>query len=174
MLKRVFVTLCLLLLTSCASKPLARPAIDSAPASKANLARLYIHAGKSGIGVRNWSDNQVGPVYINDIRVTSTAKDEHFIVDIEPGDYQLHCDTNKRGIKRLIKKNSYNFAAGEERNLSCMVQPMAAAYFGLIGLAVAKYAEQSSVVEQPFDIGQSRLVGYADFRTLLINPESTN
>jgi len=170
MLKRICITFCLLSLISCASKPLARSSIDGAPAGNANLARLYIHAGKSSMGVRNWSDNQVGPVYINDIKVTSTAKDEHFIVDIKPGVYQLHCDTNKPGIKRLLKKNSYSFAAGEEHSLSCMVQAKAAAYFGLIGIAVAKHAEQSSVVEQSFDIEQSRLIGYADFRMLEGNP----
>jgi len=166
MLGRLFIAFCVSSLVACASKPTPRSEISGAPAGSADLARLYVHAGKTPRGVRNWSDNQVGPVYINDIKVTSTAKDEHIIVDIEPGDYHLHCDTNNPGIKRLILKDVFKFAAGEEHHLTCLIEAKAAAYFGLIGVAVAKYAEQSSVVEQTFDINSSRLVGYVDFREL--------
>lgn len=110
-------------------------------------------------GIKLWSVHQVGPVYINNQRVGSTAKDEHSIVDVLPGTHEAYC-APEEPEKNLAEKRQLTFGAGETHYLACDMEPKGAGmYFGLIGALASDYLTKTVLNEKPLD-ANSRLVAY--------------
>ena len=151
------------LLSACASRPPARSELTQLPPLGATNSRIYISAGTTS-GVKLWSVKQVGPVYINGKPVGQTAKDEHFVVDLASGTYELSCEPLEPE-KNLVEKRSMSFAPGETKYLACsMVPEGAGGMFGLIGALVSTYLSKSFLEEHKLDAQSSKLVGYSRFQ----------
>ena len=149
------------ILIGCASRPAPRETFSALPPLEQGWARLYVSAGLQN-GVRLWSVHQVGPVYINNQRVGSTAKDEHFVLDLSPGSYEAYC-TPQDPVKNFAEKRQFTFKAGETRYLACDMEPGTGASFGLVGAIAADYLTTSHLVDRPLE-ATSKLVGYKKLR----------
>lgn len=150
------------LLSACASRPPARSELTQLPALGATNSRIYISAGTTS-GVKLWSVAQVGPVSINGKPVGQTAKDEHFVVDLAAGTYELSCEPLEPE-KNLAEKRSISFALGETKYLACSMAPHGVgSMFGLIGALASTYLTKSFLEEHKFDVQSSKLVGYVRF-----------
>ncbi len=151
-----------ILFTACASRPPARSELSQLPQLDAANSRLYISAGVSS-GVKLWSVKQVGPVYINGKRAGQTAKDEHFVVDVLAGSYELSCEPLEPE-KNLVERRSMSFAAGQTSFLACtLASEGAGGAFGLIGALVSTYLTKSFLEEHKLDTQSSKLVGYTKY-----------
>lgn len=154
-------------LAGCASKPTPRIAIESMPISSPSLARIYFTAGKYGL-VRMWNNSQVGPVFINGLNVGSTAKNEHFSVDIEPGEYEIYCDSHTPNKKRYSEKKTYVLSSGDKRYFACdMAKKGVGVHFGLIGILASEYLWKSMVNERPLDNPKSRYVEHVLYKNVV-------
>src|SRR6266487_904686 len=117
-------------------------------------------------GVKLWSVHQVGPVFINNQNVGSTAKDEHFVVDLLPGIYEAYC-TPEQSEKNFIEKRQFTFKAGETRYFACDMGPKGPGmYFGLIGVLASEYLTQTYLEERPMDNPNSKLVSYKKLQVI--------
>jgi hypothetical protein len=153
------VALLALALSGCAAAPVRRAPYSDLPALENGWSRLYISAGTS-FGVKLWSVHQVGPVYINNQRVGSTAKDEHFVVDVRPGTYEMSC-TPEEPYKNFTEKRQLQFGAAETHYLVCdMEQKGAGMYFGAVGVLASEYVTKTVLKESPLESG-SKLVAYS-------------
>jgi len=147
-----------LALSGCASRPATRVEYSGLPSLENGWSRVYLSAGVMS-GVKLWSVHQVGPVFINDQRVGSNAKDEHTIVDLHPGTYEVYC-TPEEPEKNLTEKHQFTFVAGETRYLACDMEPKGAGmYFGLIGAIASEHLTKSYFQDRPID-ANSKLVSY--------------
>ena len=162
MLKRLT---CALLLVStvlevgCAASPAKRPEYVSLPPLDAGWSRVYFGAGTMG-GLKLWSVHQVGPVFINNQLVGSTAKNEYFAVDLLPGTYEGYC-VPEQPEKNFIDKRHFAFKAGETRYFACdMEEKGLGMNLGLIGALVSEYLTQTHLEEKPESDPDSRLVAY--------------
>ena len=161
-LRSVALVSIVVLLTACASRPPARTEFSQLPQLDAANSRLYISAGTI-IGVRLWSVKQVGPVYINAKRVGQTAKDEHFVIDLAPGTYELSCEPLEPE-KNLVEKRSMTFTAGQTKFLACsMASEGVGGMFGLVGALASRYLTKSYLEEHKLDSRSSKLVAYAKY-----------
>lgn len=152
------VALSSLILSSCATRPVTRSVYSGLPPLENGWTRVYLSAGKMS-GIKLWSVHQVGPVYINNQRVGSTAKDEHSIVDVLPGTYEAYCAPEEPD-KNWAEKRQLTFGAGETHYLACDMEPKGAGmYFGLIGALASDYLTKTVLNEKPMD-PTSRLVAY--------------
>ncbi len=88
------------LISGCASAPAPRPELEGLGSLDQNLSRIYVSAGELG-GRKLWSVNQVGPFFINDKKVGSTAKNEYSVVDLLPGTYEIYCTQEKPDKKTI-------------------------------------------------------------------------
>lgn len=148
------------LLAACAARPPARPEVATLPPLDASLSRIFVSAGMSS-GVKLWSVKQVGPVYFNGRQVGVTAKDEHFVVDVKPGTYEVSCQPLEPE-KNFVEKRSMTFFAGQTTYLACDMAPQGAgAMFGLIGALASQYLTKSYLEERKLEPKSSKLVGYA-------------
>lgn len=112
-------------------------------------------------GVKLWSVKQVGPVYFNGQQIGTTARDEHFVVDVKPGTYDVSCSPQEPE-KNFVEKKSITFSAGETKHLVCdMATRGAGMYFGLIGAMVSEYLTKTYLEERMIDTQTSKLVGYS-------------
>lgn len=147
-----------LTLSGCASRPATRAEYSELPPLESGWSRLYLSAGTQS-GIKLWSVHQVGPVFINDQRVGTNAKDEHFVVDLRPGTYEAYC-TPEEPEKNFTEKRHFTFAANEARYLACDMEPKGAGmYFGLIGALASEHLTKSYLQDRPLD-PTSRLVSY--------------
>lgn len=144
----------------CAARPEQRPLYkEGLPPLEEGWSRVYISAGSMS-GVKLWSVHQVGPVYINDQQVGSTAKNEHFVVDLMPGTYEAHC-TPEEPYKNYVEKREFTFEAGEVRYLSCdQASKGVGMAFGLIGALLSEYVTKSYLKEKDSIDSSSKLVSY--------------
>ena len=159
-----------LLLASCASKPIPRAEYTGLPQQEQGWSRVYFSAGvasylgKGGF-VNLWSVHQVGPVFINGQEVGSTAEDEHFVVDLLPGTYELNCAPSEPE-KNYSEKTTFVFSAGETRYLACDQITGAWASKGVsgyVGVMVSDdYLSKNAFVERSLD-ESSKLVSYRKF-----------
>lgn len=148
-----------LMMTGCATIPATRPEYVGLKPLESGWSRIYVSAGSMS-GIRLRSIEQVGPVFINNKRVGSTAKDEHFIVDLLPGTYEAYC-TPEQPYKTFIEKHQFTFNAGETRYFSCdMASKGSGMSFGLIGVLASEYLYKSYLEERPLDNPNSKLVSY--------------
>lgn len=147
-----------LTLSGCASRPATRAEYSGLPPLESGWSRVYLSAGIQS-GVKLWSVHQVGPVFINDQRVGSNAKDEHMVVDLRPGTYEAYC-MPEEPEKNFTEKRQYSFVAGETRYLACDMEPKGAGmYFGLIGALASEHITKSYLQDRPID-ANSKLVSY--------------
>lgn len=147
-----------LTLSGCASRPATRAEYSGLPPLESGWSRVYLSAGIQS-GVKLWSVHQVGPVFINDQRVGSNAKDEHMVVDLRPGTYEAYC-MPEEPEKNFTEKRQYSFVAGETRYLACDMEPKGAGmYFGLIGALASEHLTKSYLQDRPID-ASSKLVSY--------------
>jgi hypothetical protein len=148
-----------LFLSGCMTSPPVRSEYVGLPALDSGWSRIYVTAGKLG-GGRLWSVNQVGPVFINNENVGSTAKDEYIAVDLLPGTYDAYC-TPEQPDKNFIEKTQLSFKAGDLRYFVCDMDLKGAGnYFGAIGVLASDYLTKTYLVERPFDNQESKLVAY--------------
>ena len=147
-----------LTLSGCASRPATRAEYSGLPQLESGWSRVYLSAGTQS-GVKLWSVHQVGPVFFNDQRVGTNAKDEHLVVDLRPGTYEAYC-TPEEPEKNFSEKRQFTFVANETRYLACDMEPKGAGmYFGLIGALASEHLTKSYLQDRP--IGpNSRLVSY--------------
>jgi len=150
---------------------------SNVPPLESGLSRLKITSGKIS-WARLWAVGQVGPVFINDQQIWSTAKDEYIIVDLLPGIYELSW-TPGSPDKNFTEKRKVTFQAGETRHFACdMAQKGAGVgmYFGLIGALVesqlSEYLTKSYLEERPMDNPDSTLVAYKKFNEVQNSPNS--
>lgn len=147
-----------LTLSGCASRPATRAEYSGMPPLESGWSRVFLSAGTQS-GVKLWSVHQVGPVFINDQRVGTNAKDEHLVVDLRPGTYEAYC-TPEEPEKNFAEKRQFTFAANETRYLACDMEPKGAGmYFGLIGALASEYLTKSYLQDRPLD-PISKLVSY--------------
>ena len=160
-MKRVLFTVVALVLLAvgCAPRPAMRSEYTDLPQLEDGWSRIHVTAGKMSFA-RLWSTGQVGPFFINDQQVGSTAKDEHFIVDLLPGTYEVHCTTQEPQKKLHMEKREITFRAGEKRYFACDMATTAGGNFGLIGALASKYTARIYLDERPFDNPNSKLVSY--------------
>jgi uncharacterized protein DUF2846 len=157
------VALLILVSSGCASRPVTRAEYSGLPPLDTGWSRLYFSAGKMS-GVKLWSVHQVGPIYINNKRVGSDAKDEHFVVDVLPGTYEAYC-TPEEPEKNFAEKQQFTFGAGETHYLVCDMEPKGAGmYFGLIGALASEYTTKTYLHEKQQMDANSRLVAYNQFK----------
>lgn len=148
----------LILVGGCASRPAARTEYSGMPPLESGWSRVYLSAGRQS-GVKLWSVHQVGPVFIDNQRIGTNAKDEHFVVDLRPGTYEAYC-TPAEPEKNFTEKRQFTFAANETRYLACdMESEGAGMYFGLIGALASEYLTKSYLQDRPLD-PTSKLVSY--------------
>lgn len=153
--------LALALLVGCASAPVPRQELATLPDLAPEQARVFITAGKSN-GIRSWSDQQVGPVYINGRQVGTTAKDEHFVVDLAAGVYEMKCSP-AHAEKHYSRPVPVTVQAGSVRYLACNTTARAGAYFGIIGAIASEYLAESALEDAAL-YPTSKLVDYSVFR----------
>jgi hypothetical protein len=146
-------------LSGCAASLPIRTSITQPPPLEPSMTRLYITAGTGAGGFKLWGVNQTGPVYLNDKKIATTAKNEHVIVDVNPGVYRLSCASTANDTKVYKQERSYTLVAGETRYLACSMTNRAGMSFGLIGALSSEYLQDMFVEEKPIDT-DSRLVAY--------------
>ena len=147
------------LLAGCAARPPERDAIASLPTLDSGLSRVYVTAGEAPYGVRLWSVHQVGPVSFNGNQVGTTAKGEHFVVDLPPGEYEVACSPSEPE-KNYTEKSQMTFTAGATHYLACdLTNKGAGGYFGAIGALASEYVTKTFLVERPL-YPDSKLVTY--------------
>lgn len=119
---------------------------------------MYVTAGVWG-DIKLRFVNQVGPVFINNQLVGTTAKDEHFAVDLLPGTYEVYC-TPAEPDKNFIEKRQFTFKGGETRYFACDMESKGVGmFFGLVGALVSEYLTKTYLEERPMD-NNSKLVSY--------------
>lgn len=161
-LKLIALLIISMFISACAPQPAVRSEYTALPGLQKGMSRIFVSAGKTS-GVRLWSVHQVGPVYINNRQVGSTAKDEYIAVDLRPGTYEVYCSPEKPEKNKIIK-TSITITAGQKLNLVCdMEQEGAGGMFGLLGAIAAEYLTRTVLVEREMDNPQSRLVSYKRF-----------
>lgn len=150
--------------SGCASAPNPRPELDGLVELDKGMSRIYISAGELG-GNKLWSVNQVGPVYLNNKKLGSTAKDEHFVVDINPGTYEFYCSQEIPDEKLYKEKRNFEFVAGETRYFACDIklEKNIGTMFGLAGALASKYLGRSYLEEKETLDSSSKLVAYSKF-----------
>ena len=152
--------LIVLSMIGCAARPAQRPEYTRLPPLESGWSRMYVSAGKMA-GVKLWSLHQVGPVFINDQEVGSTAKDEHFVVDLLHGTYEAYC-TPEQPDKNLIEKRRFTFKDGETRYFSCDMYHYPEG-FGLSGYQASVYITRTYLEERPMG-ANSKLVSYSKLK----------
>jgi len=162
-----------LILVGCASLPAPRPKYsDNVPLLESGMSRLKITSGKMS-WVRLKAAGQVGPVFINDRQVWSSAIDEYIIVDLLPGVYEFSW-TPAEPYKVYTEKRKVTLEAGETRHFACdMAQKGAGMYFGIIGVLASEYLYKSYLEERPMDNPNSNLVAYKVFNEAQNLPKSS-
>src|SRR5437016_9548015 len=131
-----------LIMTGCVSRPATRAEYVGLPPLESGWSRMYVSAGIMA-GIKLWSVHQVGPVFINNQQVGTTAKDEHLAVDLLPGTYEAYC-TPEEPEKNFIEKRQFTFKAGETRYFACdMGSEGVGRYFGLIGFLASEYVTRT-------------------------------
>ena len=126
---------------------------------------MYISAGEIA-GYKLWSVNQVGPVFINDEMVGSTAKDEHFVVDLYPGTYQVYCSQENPDEQLYKERRDFKLTAGETRYFACDMKYEAgiASMFGLVGIMASEYLGRTYLEEKDNIDPNSKIVEYSKFK----------
>jgi hypothetical protein len=160
-LNYLIVAIALTSLTAClAARPPARVEISDLPALEDCWSRVFIDAGVTN-GVKLWSVHQVGPVYFNGEEVGTTARDEHFAVDVKPGDYEVSCQPHEPA-KNFVEKRSVSLGARETKYFICNMASGSGIWagLGLIGALAAEYHTKSYLEERPIETKNSKLVGY--------------
>lgn len=147
------------ILSGCAASLPVRTSITKIPSPDPSMTRIYIAAGTDASGNKLWGVNMTGPFYLNDKEIATTAKNEHVIVDVNPGVYQLSCASTANDTKVYKQKRSYTLLPGETRYLACSMTNRASMSFGLIGALVSEYLQDMFVEERSTDT-DSRLVAY--------------
>ena len=158
------------LITGCVSAPPERAEYAGLSQRESGWSRIYVSAGKmEGVGAELRSVQQVGPVFIDNRRVGSTAKGEHFIVDLMPGTYEVYC-MPEQPEKNFVEKSQFTFKAGEIRYFACDMKSMnvtsstVGSMFGALGAAIAysasEYVSKTYLAERPMDDPKSKLVSY--------------
>ena len=125
----------------CAGTPAPRPALEGGITPlKEGYSRLVVTAGElKGNKLRTLL--HVGPVIINGQSVGTTAKDEHFIVDVIPGSYEIQCTTVEIDKKVDLEKVKMDFNANEIRYFACdMARVGSGPKIGLIGALASALA----------------------------------
>ncbi|MBC8473148.1 MAG: hypothetical protein H8D56_27125 [Planctomycetes bacterium] len=152
-----------ILLTGCASRPVPRPMYtNDVPPLENGWSRLKITSGKMS-WARLWAVGQVGPVFVNDQQVWSSAKDEYIIIDLLPGTYELSW-TPGNPDKNYTEKRAVTFKAGEVRHFACdKSQKGPGMNFGLIGALASEYLTKTYLEERPMDNPNSTFVDYKVF-----------
>jgi len=153
------------IILGCAATPQSRPKLETLSKLKKGLSRIYISAGELG-GNKLWSVNQVGPVFINEKETGSTAKDEHFVVDLDPGTYQFYCSQENPDKKLYMEKREFKLKAGEIRYFACDIkyERNIGSMFGLVGAMATKYLGRSYLQEKNGIDPNSKLVDYSKFK----------
>jgi len=145
---------------------------DNVPPLESGWSRLKITSGK-WVLARLSAVGQVGPVFINDQQIWSSAKDEYIIVDLLPETYELSW-TPGNPDKNFTEKRKVTFKAGEIRHFACdMAWRGAGAYFGAIGIYASEYVTKTYLEERPMDNPNSTLVAYIVFNKAQNSPNST-
>lgn len=150
------------ILVGCASRPAPRPMyIADVPLLERGMSRLKITSGK-WMWTRLWAVGQVGPVFINDRQIWSSAIDEYIIVDLLPGIYEISWTPgDPDAYKVFTEKRKVTLEAGEIRHFACdMAQKGAGMHFGLIGALASEYLTKTYLEERPMDNPDSILVAY--------------
>lgn len=159
----VALTVVTFLASGCASSPPVRTESVSLPPLENGWSRIYMSAGKMS-GIKLWSVHQVGPIYINDELVGNSAKNEHIVVDLWPGEYKASC-APEAPDKNYTDKRSFTFRAGETRYVACNMEPKGAGmYFGLIGALASTNLTHTYLADEPLD-PESRLVAYKKLKS---------
>lgn len=156
--------LLLMLLVGCASRPEPRQAITPLPTVESGWGRLYFTAGKyqHSFQVDLKLKEHVGPIFINNQNVGSTAYREYIAVDLQPGSYEAYC-APEEPLKNLPEKRQIIVKAGDQQYFACDVIPKGSASFGLLGVALADYLSATVLVERPL-ASDSKLVGYSKIK----------
>jgi len=161
--KLLIITLTVTSLLGCAPRPAVRAEFTALPSLEKGFGRMYISAGTMS-GVDLWSDHQVGPVFINQKNVGSTAKDEHIAVDLLAGTYEVYCTQNKPE-KNLIEKRKITIQDRKSSYYACQMEMHGAGgFFGALGALASEYITKSYIDEGTLENPNSRLVSYLKFR----------
>lgn len=166
--------LLLTLLVGCASRPEPRQAINPLPTVENGWGRLYFTAGKyqHSFQVDLKLKEHVGPIFINNQNVGSTAYREYIAVDLQPGSYEAYC-TPEEPLKNFPEKRQIVVKAGDQQYFACDVIPKGSASFGLLGMALADYLSATALVERPL-ASDSKLVGYSKIKPASNSIDSEN
>ncbi len=158
---KIFTALLTIVVVGCASKPSPRQEITPLPSVENGWGRLYFTAGKyqHSFKVDLSLKEHVGPIYINNQNVGSTAYKEYIVVDLKPGSYEAYC-APEEPLKNLPEKRQINVSAGDQQYFACDVVPKGTAAFGLLGVALADYLSATVLVERPL-ASDNKLVGYS-------------
>lgn len=156
--KTIQVFLFISLLTSCAASPPVRNELTTLPSLSKGSGRILIDAGKMN-GIKLWSVHQVGPVFLNEKDIGSTAKNEYIAVDVNPGTYEAHC-TQAEPVKNFIKKTNITIKAGQTKSFACDMSTYGSGgAFGILGALASDYLTQSFLIEREIS-EDSKLVSH--------------
>lgn len=159
----IVVTIIVQILTGCAARPAIRQEHVGLPPLESSWSRMYVSAGFMN-GIKLWSVHQVGPVFVNNELVGTTAEDEHLAIDLPPGTYEAYC-TPEQPYKNFIEKRQVTFMAGETRHFACDMDSKGVGLaFGLIGALASEYVTKTYLEERPMDNPKSKLVSYKKLR----------
>ena len=131
------------------------------PVLQRGWSRVYISAGTAA-GEKLASARQIEPVFINGKRVGQVAKDEYFVVDIQPGTYEAYC-APEASEKTQVHKQQVTFKPDELRYFSCDIEEAPGSKAGWVDSLLAKAASRSSrsyLAEYPSNQVGSRLTDY--------------
>jgi len=160
-MNKILLLLIVLILSGCASSSPPRPEYTNLPPLEKGWGRIYVGAGSSN-GVKLWSVHQVGPVFINEQRAGSVAKNEHIAVDLLPGTYEAHWVPDEPE-KFHVEKTAITIKAGETRYFTCDLENRVGTAFGLVGAIASDYLQNGRLTEQPSLDSSSKLASYRKF-----------
>jgi hypothetical protein len=151
------------MVSGCASRPDIRQEHTNLPALESGWGRVYVSAGKMN-RVRLWSVHQVGPVYINNKNIGSTAKDEHIAVDLMLGEYEVYCEPHEPN-KNYPERKTIKVTSNQEYYFACdMTNKGIGGSLGLLGVMASKYITKSYLDARPLDNPNSKLVSYTKLK----------
>lgn len=155
----------LISLTGCASVEPQRSVLANTPALEKGWSRVVFTAGQM-VGLVNFDlkyKTQTGPVFIDGINVGSVARNEHIIVDLLPGTYEMSWIPHEP-YKVFIEKTKISVALGQTRQYSCdMGQKGSGIMFGAIGVFASDYIYRGFLTEQPIK-SDNRPVAYYKYK----------
>ena len=154
-------------LVACASVPPSRPELVAISELEPGWARMFVTAGvldNSPFSVDLKFSTNTGPVFVDGVRVGSTAYREYIAIDVRPGIRQVYWEPAEKvaGDKFCIENTPISMHEGETRYFAGDQSVEIGARFGLIGALASTCLAKPQINERALPAG-SKLVSYYKF-----------